>query len=219
VRIDHFRGFQAYWQVPQGEATAINGEWVACPGDAFFHTLEHELGHLPVWAEDLGLITPEVDKLRDAFDFPGMKVLQFAFDEQGPENPYLPINFPRNCVCYTGTHDNDTTAGWWAQLGAAPRRAVLDYLGGDAEPIHWAMTRLAMSSVADSVIVPVQDLLGLGSDARMNVPGRADGNWAWRHTPGALTDEIRARLEGLTSAYGRARRFTTRDDACVPAEE
>ena len=141
VRIDHFRGFQAYWQVPQGETTAVNGEWVTCPGDAFFHTLEHELGHLPVWAEDLGLITPEVEKLRDAFDFPGMKVLQFAFDDQGADNPYLPINFPRNCVCYTGTHDNDTTVGWWAQLKTEQRRQVWDYVGGDHEPIHWAMIR------------------------------------------------------------------------------
>jgi 4-alpha-glucanotransferase len=218
VRIDHFRGFQAYWQVPLGETTAVNGEWVTCPGDAFFHTLEHELGHLPVWAEDLGLITPEVEKLRDAFDFPGMKVLQFAFDEQGPENPYLPINYPRNCVCYTGTHDNDTTAGWWTQLGDAQRRQVLDYVGSDGEPIHWAMIRLAMGSVADSVVVPVQDLLGLGSDARMNVPGRPDGNWAWRCPPGALTDEVQAKLEGMTSAYGRARRFTTRHDASAAAE-
>jgi 4-alpha-glucanotransferase len=218
VRIDHFRGFQAYWQVPLGETTAINGEWVTCPGDAFFHTLEHELGHLPVWAEDLGLITPEVEKLRDTFDFPGMKVLQFAFDEQGPENPYLPINYPRNCVCYTGTHDNDTTAGWWTQLGDAQRRQVLDYVGSDGEPIHWAMIRLAMGSVADSVVVPVQDLLGLGSDARMNVPGRPDGNWAWRCPPGALTDEVQAKLEGMTSAYGRARRFTTRHDASAAAE-
>ena len=134
VRIDHFRGFQAYWQVPQGEATAVNGEWVTCPGDAFFHTLEHELGHLPVWAEDLGIITPDVEKLRDAFDFPGMKVLQFGFDEKGAENPYLPFNFVRNCVCYTGTHDNDTTAGWWAQLEPERKRQVLDYLGDDGEP-------------------------------------------------------------------------------------
>jgi 4-alpha-glucanotransferase len=218
VRIDHFRGFQAYWQVPQGEKTAINGEWVTCPGDAFFHTLEHELGHLPVWAEDLGLITPDVEKLRDAFDFPGMKVLQFGFDEKGPDNPYLPFNFVRNCVCYTGTHDNDTTAGWWAQLEPERRRQVVDYLGDDGEPIHWAMIRLAMSSVADSVIVPMQDLLGLGSEARMNVPGRADGNWAWRHPADALSNEAKARLAQMTTEYGRSRRFTTAHDASAAAE-
>ena len=213
VRIDHFRGFQAYWQVPQGEKTAINGEWVACPGDAFFHTLEHELGNLPVWAEDLGLITPEVEKLRDTFDFPGMKVLQFGFDDQGPDNPYLPINYSRNCVCYTGTHDNDTTQGWWAQLDAAHRQLVRDYVGSDTEPLHWAMARLAMSSVADSVVIPMQDLIGLGSDARMNVPGRADGNWSWRYPADALSEDVATRLATMTAAYGRSRRFTTRHDA------
>ena len=219
VRIDHFRGFQAFWQVPQGETTAVNGAWAECPGDAFFHTLEHELGHLPVWAEDLGLVTPEVEKLRDAFDFPGMKVLQFAFDEKGQDNPYLPFNFTRNCVCYTGTHDNDTTVGWWAQLDDSRRRQVLDYTGAtQREPIHWEMIRLAMSSIAESVMIPLQDVLGLGSDARMNVPGRADGNWSWRCRSSALTDEVKARLEQATATYGRSRRFTTRHDADATGE-
>ncbi len=139
------RRFQAFWQVPYGETTAINGSWAESPGDAFFHTLEHELGHVPVWAEDLGLITPEVEKLRDDFDFPGMKVLQFAFDDTGAENPYLPINFEQNCVCYTGTHDNDTTVGWWTGLTDVQRGQVLDYAGSrDGGEINWAMIRLAM---------------------------------------------------------------------------
>jgi 4-alpha-glucanotransferase len=211
VRIDHFRGFQAYWQVPFGETTAINGSWAECPGDAFFHTLEHELGHVPVWAEDLGLVTPEVERLRDDFDFPGMKVLQFAFDDTRAENPYLPINFQQNCVCYTGTHDNDTTVGWWAALGEEQRRQVLDYVGADAgDAINWAMIRLAMGSIADTVVVPLQDLLGLGSDARMNVPGRADGNWSWRFDAAAIDNGLPDRLKSATTTFGRSPRFTTR---------
>lgn len=211
VRIDHFRGFQAFWQVPHGETTAINGSWVECPGDAFFHTLEHELGHLPVWAEDLGLVTPEVEQLRDDFDFPGMKVLQFAFDETASENPYLPINFEHNCVCYTGTHDNDTTVGWWSAMDDEQRHQVLAYVGGSGEgEIHWAMIRLAMGSVAANVVVPLQDLLGLGSEARMNVPGRADGNWSWRYPEAAIDETLKERLAALTTTYGRAPRFTTR---------
>ena len=211
VRIDHFRGFQAFWQVPHGETTAVNGTWAECPGDAFFHTLEHELGHLPVWAEDLGLVTPEVEQLRDDFGFPGMKVLQFAFDDTAAENPYLPINFVPNGVCYTGTHDNDTTVGWWNGLGESQRRQVLAYVGqiGD-NGIHWAMIRLAMGSIADSVVVPLQDLLGLGSEARMNVPGRADGNWSWRYPAAAIDETLRGQLETMTTTYGRAPRFPTR---------
>jgi 4-alpha-glucanotransferase len=209
VRIDHFRGFQAFWQVPYGERTAIKGSWAECPGDAFFHALEHELGHVPVWAEDLGLITAEVERLRDDFDFPGMKVLQFAFDDKGAENPYLPFNYPQNCICYTGTHDNDTTAGWWAGLNAAQRKQVADYVGPDAtSEIHWAMIRLAMGSIADTVVVPLQDVLGLGTEARMNVPGRAEGNWSWRYDATALDAGVKARLNSMTATFGRARRFT-----------
>ncbi len=213
VRIDHFRGFQAYWQVPHGETTALNGSWAECPGNGFFHALEHELGHVPVWAEDLGLITPEVERLRDDFEFPGMKVLQFAFDDTGADNPYLPINYPANCVCYTGTHDNDTTIGWWTSLTPEQRQQVRDYIGTDAEDLHWAMIRLAMASVAGTVVIPLQDLLGLDSDARMNIPGRAEGNWAWRFNEDALTDGVRARLATMTTTYGRTRRFATRQPA------
>jgi len=208
VRIDHFRGFQAFWQVPHGETTAINGSWAPSPGDALFHTLELELGHLPVWAEDLGLITPEVEKLRDDFDFPGMRVLQFGFDDKGAENPYLPFNFVENCVCYTGTHDNDTTVGWWKSMSDAQRRQVLDYAGArDDREINWTVIRLAMESIADTVVFPLQDVLGLGSEARMNVPGRADGNWSWRYDPAALTGEIAARLRSATTTFGRSPRF------------
>jgi 4-alpha-glucanotransferase len=220
VRIDHFRGFQSFWQVPRGETTAVNGEWAECPGDAFFHTLEHELGHLPVWAEDLGLVTPEVEKLRDDFDFPGMKVLQFAFDDKGPENPYLPFNFSQNCVCYTGTHDNDTTVGWWTNLDATGKRRVLDYVGGtDGREIHWSMIRLAMSSIAESAVVPLQDVLGLGSDARMNIPGKGLGNWAWRYSAKALSDGLKAELETVTAAYGRSRRFVTKHSGQSTAKD
>jgi 4-alpha-glucanotransferase len=207
VRIDHFRGFQAFWQVPRGETTAVNGEWVECPGHAFFHALEHELGHLPVWAEDLGLVTPAVEKLRDDFEFPGMKVLQFAFDDSGADNPYLPFNFARNCVCYTGTHDNDTTIGWWKSLDAARQQRVLAFVG-DGTPLHWAMIRAALSSVANIAVIPLQDLLGLDSDARMNVPGRTQGNWSWRCAEDALTGDLTAQLRLLTSTYGRSPRFT-----------
>ena len=209
VRIDHFRGFQAFWQVPHGETTAINGSWALCPGDAFFHTVEHELGHMAVWAEDLGLITPEVEKLRDDFDFPGMKVLQFAFDDKGAENPYLPFNFTQNSVCYTGTHDNDTIVGWWKGLTEVQRQQVVDYVGAaEAKEINWAMIRTAMSSIADTVVVPLQDLLGLGTEARMNVPGRAEGNWSWRYDAKQLDASVNDRLEALTTTFGRARRFS-----------
>jgi len=220
VRIDHFRGFSAFWQVAHGETTAINGSWADCPGDAFFHTLEHELGHVPVWAEDLGLITADVERLRDNFDFPGMRVLQFAFDEKGAENPYLPFNFVENSVCYTGTHDNDTTVGWWSGLTSAQRRQVSDYVGNDpSADIHWTMIRLAMSSIAATVVVPLQDLLGLGSDARMNIPGSADGNWSWRYDPAALTADMSSRLQAMTMAFGRGRRFTRRYDSQSAASQ
>jgi len=204
IRIDHFRGFEAFWQVPHGEKTAVNGTWAKSPGMAFFHKLDQELGHLPVWAEDLGLLTPEVTDLRDAFDFPGMKVLQFAFDATGAENPYLPINFDPNFVCYTGTHDNDTVVGWWNSLTQKHQQQVLEYTGPVLEQdIHWTMIRLAMGSVADTVVVPLQDLLGLGTEARTNVPGRAKGNWSWRYEAGAITDDIAHKLKTMTTTFGR----------------
>ncbi|MGQ9517363.1 MAG: 4-alpha-glucanotransferase [Anaerolineae bacterium] len=203
VRIDHFRGFEAYWEVPAEEPTAIHGRWVPGPGLAFFRALEAELGPLPIIAEDLGIITPAVEQLRDACGFPGMKVLQFAFGS-GPDNPYLPHNYttPR-CVVYTGTHDNDTTAGWFAQLPPEERAYVCRYLDSDGTEIHWDMIRLAMLSIAAIAMVPAQDVLGFGSEARMNLPGRPHGNWAWRCPAEALTDAIAERLRQLALDYGR----------------
>jgi 4-alpha-glucanotransferase len=205
IRIDHFRGFAAYWQVPQGVRTAVEGEWIDAPGVALFATLRDKLRDLPVWAEDLGLITPEVEELRDEVGFPGMKVLHFAFDERGTANPYLPINYVRNCVCYTGTHDNDTTRGWWTRLDPRLKRRVVDYLGGtNGDEIHWSLIRLAISSVANDVIIPWQDVLGLGTEARLNVPGTATGNWTWRFDSQAATAAVREHLARLTETYGRS---------------
>lgn len=204
IRIDHFRGFQAYWAVPQGETTAMNGEWVEAPGSALFRVLNEKLGKLPVLAEDLGVITPEVEALRDEFEFPGMKILQFAFGSD-PGNPYLPFNYVRNCVVYTGTHDNNTTVGWFNELSDSDKDAVSSYLGCiSPDGIHWDMIRLALSSVGNQAIIPVQDLLGLGTEARMNVPSQGDGNWEWRYQYDDLTDELSDRLKNLTQLYGRS---------------
>lgn len=203
IRIDHFRGFEAYWAVPQGETTAINGEWVQAPGRTFFKQLNDVLGNLPIVAEDLGLITPEVEELRDEFAFPGMKILQFAFDS-GSDNPYLPFNYPRNSVVYTGTHDNDTTLGWFNKRSPEEQERVRQFLGCTGpDGIHWDLIRLAMSSVSDLAVTQLQDVLGLESDARMNSPSQQLGNWGWRYWNGALTPEICDRLRFLTELYGR----------------
>jgi len=204
IRIDHFRGFQAFWAVKQGEVTAMNGEWIESPGEALFQALNQQLGKLPVLAEDLGTITPEVETLRDQFEFPGMKIVQFAFGSD-LANPYLPFNYERNCVVYTGTHDNDTTVGWFSQLLSHEQEAVLRYLGcTSAEGIHWDLIRLVLSCVGNQAIIPLQDILGLESFSRMNVPSRAEGNWEWRYQPDALTEELGDRLQSLTTTYGRA---------------
>ncbi|QNH57530.1 4-alpha-glucanotransferase [Limnospira indica] len=210
IRIDHFRGLESFWAVPQGETTAINGEWVNAPGEDLFHTIEEKLGRLPIIAEDLGIITPEVEALRDKFELPGMKVLHFAFDS-GRDNPYLPYNYTSpNWVVYTGTHDNDTTVGWFNNRSLKQQAHVTRYLGylGEVlnDGIHWDMIRLALSSVANQAIFPLQDVLGLGSEAKMNKPSTAEGNWAWRCEPGLLTDEIGDRLKFWTDTYGRAPR-------------
>jgi 4-alpha-glucanotransferase len=204
IRIDHFRGFEAYWSVPQGEETAINGTWVKAPGAEFFQVLKERLGSLPILAEDLGVITPEVEALRDGYDFPGMKVLHFAFGSD-PGNVFLPFNYPRNCLVYTGTHDNDTTVGWFEQLGGWERDNLLIHLGCVSPMgIHWDLIRIALNSVANLAIVPLQDVFGLGTDARMNFPGVAEGNWAWRYRSEAIgTDWIRDRLRFLTERSGR----------------
>lgn len=204
VRIDHFRGFQAYWAVPKGETTAIAGEWMEAPGEAFFKRLKEELGELPIIAEDLGVITPEVEELRDKFEFPGMKVLHFAFDSDRA-NPFLPYNYANhNCVVYTGTHDNNTTVGWFAHRSFEEKARVTDYLGSICpEGIHWSLIRLAMGSVANQAVFPLQDVLGLGENSRMNTPGLADGNWTWRYRPEMLTPDLTEYLRFITELYGR----------------
>ncbi len=204
IRVDHFRGFEAYWSVPQGEETAMNGTWVKAPGEAFFKVLKDRMGTLPILAEDLGVITPEVEALRDEYEFPGMKVLHFAFGSDSG-NVFLPFNYPRNCLVYTGTHDNDTTVGWFEKLGDWERDNLLIHLGYVSPMgIHWDLIRIALNSVANLSIVPFQDIFGLGSDARMNFPGIAEGNWAWRYRDEAIgTDWIRDRLRHLTERSGR----------------
>lgn len=205
VRIDHFRGFEAYWAVPEGETTAINGEWITAPGQEFFTALKNALGdNLPIVAEDLGVITPEVEALRDDFGFPGMKVLHFAFDSDRA-NPFLPFNYVnRNCLVYTGTHDNDTTVGWFTQRSPEEQKRVTDYLGCVCnEGIHWSLMRLALGSVANLTIFPLQDVMGLGNEARMNLPGTAEGNWGWRYTPEMLHPWLSEHLGWLTELFGR----------------
>ena len=203
VRLDHFRGFEAYWEVPAGQETAINGRWVKGPGAALFQALCDALGPaLPIIAEDLGVITKKVDALRQAFDFPGMKVLHFAFGGSY-HHKYLPHTYEANCVVYTGTHDNDTTVGWFATRPPEERALIQRYLARDGHDIAWDLMRLAWGSVGDTAIAPLQDVLRLGSEARMNTPGQPGGNWTWRYTSGALTDELAAQLRDMTQVYGR----------------
>ncbi|MCW6051149.1 4-alpha-glucanotransferase [Microcoleus sp. A2-C5] len=203
-RIDHFRGFDAYWAVKRGQDTAMEGEWIKAPGTALFEVINEKFGNLPIIAEDLGVITPEVEALRDRFEFPGMKILQFAFGA-GPGDPFLPFNYVRNCVVYTGTHDNDTTVGWFNQLQHYERDEVLRYLGCiDPQGIHWSLIRMGWFSIANLAIVPFQDLLGLDTDARMNFPGKTEGNWGWRYRREALNWEVRDRLKTMTYITGRA---------------
>jgi 4-alpha-glucanotransferase len=202
IRLDHFRGFEAYWEVSANEKTAINGRWIKGPGEKLFARLEELLGPLPFIAEDLGLITPEVEILRDRFKQPGMKVLHFAFGGTA-SNPYLPHNHVLNCVVYTGTHDNDTTLGWFGSLDQDERRVVESYLGHQSGNICADLIRMAFASVANTVIVPMQDLLCLGSESRMNRPGVAEGNWEWRLRPGQLSKGLAIGLRRTTEFYGR----------------
>jgi 4-alpha-glucanotransferase len=199
TRIDHFRGFVAYWAVRAGARTARRGTWRRGPGSALFDAAARELGELPFIAEDLGVITPAVERLRDAFGFPGMRVLQFAYDGN-PRNPHLPEHHPEHAVVYTGTHDNDTAVGWWNALDDRARRAT----GISSDEPSLGLIGLALESRARLTIVPVQDVLGLGSEARLNTPGRAEGNWRWRLEPGQLTDAHASRLRAATA---RARRL------------
>lgn len=202
VRLDHFRGFQAYWEVPGGDDTAMNGRWVEAPGEALFEAMKKALGNLPIVAEDLGVITPEVEALRDQFEFPGMKVLQFAFGGD-PDDEYLPHNHIPRAVVYSGTHDNDTTQGWWDSLDEATRARVKAYTGGGADPCG-DLIRLAFASVGALALVPMQDHLRLGAAARMNVPGAGEGNWSWRFRWEDVPGELAEQLAQLTRTFGRA---------------
>jgi 4-alpha-glucanotransferase len=203
LRIDHFRGLETYWEIPAEEPTAINGEWKPGPGDAFFDALRQALGQdLPIIAEDLGMITDEVRALRKRVNLPGMKVLHFAFTE-GPNHEYLPHNYTSDYVVYLGTHDNDTTIGWFNSRDEQERDFVLRYLGRDGSDIVWQLMQLAFMSVANTAIVTAQDLLRLGSEARMNTPGTTGGNWQWRYRRGALDSETASWLGNLTQTYGR----------------
>ena len=203
IRIDHFRGFEAYWAVPYGDDTAINGQWEPGPGIDLFNAIKSQLGELPIIAEDLGLMTQGVIDLREATGFPGMKILGFAFDS-GEENDYLPHTYTKNCVVYTGTHDNDTLIGWFQKAKEEDRQFARDYLNSRSDDeIHWDAIRGAWSSVASMAISPVQDFLGLGSEARINTPGVAAGNWQWRLKHGVLTDELAERIAKLTKVYSR----------------
>lgn len=202
VRIDHFRGFEAYWEIPATEPTAINGRWVKAPGMALFRTLAEKMGHLPIIAEDLGVITPEVEELRDTFGLPGMKILQFAFGGERNSN-FLPHSFTANSVVYTGSHDNETTLGWYRNASPSEQDHVRRYVARDGRDIVWDMIRLAHSSVSNTAVIPLQDLMELGNEARMNFPGQVGGFWSWRYQPHMITDMIAHRLREMTFIYGR----------------
>jgi 4-alpha-glucanotransferase len=201
IRLDHFRGFAGYWEVPAGMPTAEVGEWKPGPGKDFLYELQQTLGDLPILAEDLGFITPDVIELRDSFNLPGMRILQFGFGSPG--DPFLPHNYVRNCVVYTGTHDNDTVVGWYKTAPRAEKRLCLKYLNTTARKLAWAMVRGVWSSVANIAIAPLQDLMGLGPEARMNYPGRMAGNWTWRMPVDALSDKLRDQLLEINVLYDR----------------
>lgn len=214
VRLDHFIAFQNYWEIPAAALTAKEGRWVPGPGADFFEKVASHLKDLELIAEDLGTVTPEVMALRDRFDLPGMRVLQFAFGNDRQAESFLPHHYPRRCVAYTGTHDNDTTAGWFNDPGTAPgsrskeqiekeRHNARVYLSADGREIHWDMIRAVLKSTADTAIIPAQDLLGLGSWARMNRPGIAEGSWQWRLAESALTPELALKLRTATQESGR----------------
>ena len=203
IRIDHFRGFDEYWAVPYGDKTAENGTWCPGPRTDLFNTIKNELGELPIIAEDLGTMTQGVIDLREATGFPGMKILGFAFDSK-EENDYLPHTYTKNCVVYTGTHDNDTLIGWFTKANEDDKQFARNYLNSRSDnEIHWDAIRGAWSSVASMAIAPIQDFLGLGSEARINTPGVASGNWQWRLKDGVLTDELAERIAKLTKVYSR----------------
>jgi 4-alpha-glucanotransferase len=205
ARIDHFRGFESYWEVPAEVETALHGRWLPGPGTRLFEAVQKELGPLPLIAEDLGIITPEVEALRDELGLPGMRVLQFGLGDADAKNPHRPENWPRASVAYTGTHDNNTAAGWYADEASAEEKAGLARRsrGSASAEVSWRMIEVVLASDADVAIVPLQDVLGLGSEARMNTPGSGSGDWIWRFRDGALTRELAARLRDLTAHTGR----------------
>jgi 4-alpha-glucanotransferase len=214
IRLDHFRGFEAYWEVPASERTAVNGRWVKGPGAELFRAARAKLGELPIVAENLGVITPEVEAIREEFGFPGMAVLQFAFGTDSQAPTFRPHNYPHEVVAYTGTHDCDTTVGWWTSAGrgestrsAADIRKEMDfarrYLNTDGKEIHWTFIRALEASVADTVLIQMQDVLGLGTEARMNQPATVGGNWRWRYRAGDLKPEIARRLREMAELYDR----------------
>ena len=203
VRVDHFRGFAACWEVPGTDKTAEHGSWVDAPGKELFEAFRNEFGEeLPFMAEDLGVITPDVDDLRDSFNLPGMRILQYAFGAD-ENNNYLPHNYIRNCVAYSGTHDNDTTIGWYDSANRHEREFCFKYLNSDGRDIHWDFIRAIFESVADTAIIPMQDILGLGSEARMNLPASTSGNWNWRCAENCFSEELAQKLRELTKLYGR----------------
>jgi len=207
IRLDHFRGLVAYWEVPAGEETAVNGRWVEVPVRDFFDRLLKHFPSLPIIAEDLGIITPDVKEIMGLYGFPGMKILLFAFGDDLATNPYVPHNHVKNCAVYTGTHDNNTARGWFRrEAGPEDRRRLFQYLGREVseETVCRELVRMAMMSVADLTIIPMQDILGLGEEARMNVPSTANGNWEWRLLPDQLTPSLATGLSELTHIYGRA---------------
>ena len=201
IRLDHFRGFAGYWEVRAGEPNAVNGRWKRGPGKSLFDAIRNALGDLPLVAEDLGVITADVEKLRHQLRLPGMTVLQFAFGDL--DNPYAPHNHHPDSIVYTGTHDNDTTLGWFRAAPEWERHRAVDYIGGDERAFHWSLIRAAMTSVANWAIAPMQDVFGLGSEGRMNRPGVASGNWGWRAHHGNFSDDAAKRLRFLTEIGGR----------------
>lgn len=202
LRIDHFRGLEAAWEIPINETTAINGQWVKAPGKALLTAIKAAFGEIALVAEDLGIITPEVEELRDEFHLPGMKILQFAFGDDS-HNPYLPANYVNNCVAYTGTHDNDTTLGWSEKLNDDEKRKIYDYLGNPQTTILNALIHAALGSVANLAVIPMQDILELGSEHRMNTPGTVTGNWTWRFRWDQVTPQRSEYLRHLVELFNR----------------
>ncbi len=202
VRLDHFRGFEAYWEIPYGNETAVEGRWVKGPGTDFLHAIKEQLGELPIIAEDLGVITPEVTAMRDTFNLPGMKILQFAFAGD-TDDDFLPHNYPVNCVAYTGTHDNNTSRGWYDSAPEKEKDLCRRYLARSGQDIAWSMIRALWQSVAAWVIAPMQDFLSLGEWARMNYPGTPSGNWDWRMRSEAINEGLINRLRETNTLYGR----------------